>query len=67
MYAYMMKRRDLEKQLRRYQWYLGRNGKKHDIWTNGEAEEAVPRHREINEILALKILKTARNNPGKEV
>jgi len=35
-------------------------------WTNGEIFETVPRHREVNEMLSKKILKTAKNNPPKK-
>ena len=55
-----MKRKDLEKQLTKLGWYLKRHGSKHDVWTNGEIDEQVPRHREIAEMLAKKILKTAK-------
>lgn len=54
-----MKRRDLERELKRLGWWLKRNGVKHDLWTNGQEEETVPRHNEINELLARKILRTA--------
>ena len=54
-----MKKRDLEKALRQLGWRFLRHGKKHDVWTDGEREEAVPRHREINEILARVILRRA--------
>jgi mRNA interferase HicA len=50
-----------------YGWFLLRQGANHEIWTNGEIEEPVPRHREINEYLAKKILKKAKNFPFKEV
>lgn len=56
-----MKKRDLEKKLKSYNWYFARHGGNHDIWTNGVQEEPVPRHREINEIVARKILKKASN------
>ena len=39
---------------------LYRHGVKHDIWSNGMYEIAVPRHREINEITAKTILKVAK-------
>ena len=55
-----MKRRDLECELTRLRWWLKRHGSKHDLWTNGEDEETIPRHNEINELLAKKILRTAR-------
>jgi len=54
-----LKRRDLEKALRRLGWYRLRHGSKHDVWTDGERFEAVPRHSEIHERLARIILKRA--------
>jgi hypothetical protein len=36
-----------------------RNGAKHEIWGNGEEQETVPRHKEIDEYLAKKILARA--------
>ena len=54
-----MKRRELEKRLTDLGWRFLRHGGKHDVWTDGEREEAVPRHREINEKLALAILRRA--------
>jgi hypothetical protein len=47
-------------------WRLHRHGGKHDYWINGENFEAVPKHGELNEWLAKKILKTAKNNPFKK-
>ncbi|MDA0336701.1 MAG: type II toxin-antitoxin system HicA family toxin [bacterium] len=55
-----MKRRELEKLLHQLGWRLLRHGAKHDIWTNGDQEEAIPRHSEINEMLARMIVKNAR-------
>jgi predicted RNA binding protein YcfA (HicA-like mRNA interferase family) len=55
-----MKRRELEKMLKMLGWNLARPGRKHDIWTNGDYEIAVPRHKEINEYTAQAILKEAR-------
>lgn len=60
-----MKLAELEKQLRKFGWRLIRNGSRHDIWGNGEESEAVPRHKEIDEYLAKKIIKTARESPKK--
>lgn len=59
-----MKKRDLEKKLAKLGWWLDRHGGNHDVWTNGFISEAVPRHNEVNEILAKKILRTAENNPA---
>lgn len=39
-------------------WVL-RSGGGHDIYTNGKKIIAIPRHREINEMLAKKIIKEA--------
>ena len=54
-----VKRRDLEKRLSERGWRFLRSGSKHDVWTDGEREEAIPRHREINERLARAILRRA--------
>ena len=58
-----MKRRDLEEQLRKLSWKFLRHGGNHDVWTNGIEQEAIPRHNEINEYTAKKILKKAKENP----
>ncbi len=54
-----MKRKELEKKLRRAGCYLKREGPSHSLWINPRTgvTEAVPRHREIKEFLAHKILK----------
>ncbi|MEO8382443.1 MAG: type II toxin-antitoxin system HicA family toxin [Acidobacteriota bacterium] len=54
-----MKRRELEQKLGACGWRFLRSGGRHDVWTDGEREEAVPRHREINENLARAILRRA--------
>jgi mRNA interferase HicA len=65
-----MKKRELEKQLRKLGWRFLRHGSNHDIWWNGkinekgEVRESIPRHREVEEDLARKILKRARAEPG---
>ncbi len=61
-----MKKRDLEKKLLKFGWRFDRHGGNHDIWTNGTIFEPVPRHNEINEMLAKKILRKAENNPNEE-
>jgi len=55
-----MKRTDLERKLRIAGCYLKREGRLHSLWINPKtgAIEAVPRHNEIKEPLARKILKT---------
>jgi predicted RNA binding protein YcfA (HicA-like mRNA interferase family) len=54
-----MKRRDLERRLRIAGCYLKREGASHSIWTNPRTgvTETIPRHSEIKEALAMKILK----------
>ena len=54
-----MKRRDLERRLRIAGCYLKREGTSHSLWINPKngVMEAVPRHIEIKEPLAKKILK----------
>ena len=54
-----MKRRDLVAGLERSGCTLLRHGAKHDIYHQPKSgkSEPVPRHREINEFLAKKILK----------
>jgi predicted RNA binding protein YcfA (HicA-like mRNA interferase family) len=55
-----MKHRDLVSQLQQTGCVLLRHGAKHDIYHNPHTgrSEPVPRHREINELLARKILKS---------
>jgi len=54
-----MKRRELEKLLRIAGCYLKRQGASHSLWINPKTGvvETVPRHTEIKEALAKKILK----------
>lgn len=52
-----MKRRDLVKLLEQNGWYFKRSGGSHDLYTNGEKTEAIPRHSEIKEMLAKDIIK----------
>ena len=54
-----MKRRELERKLRIGGCYLKREGAAHSLWINPKTGviEAVPRHTEIKEPLAKKILK----------
>jgi mRNA interferase HicA len=60
-----MKQRDLKKKLKALGWNFLREGANHEIWTNGFIEEQIPRHREVNEILAKKIIKTAKTGKRK--
>jgi mRNA interferase HicA len=58
-----MKRVELERRLCDLGWKLARHGRRHDVWSKGDHEIAVPRHREINEYTAKAILKAARGVP----
>jgi mRNA interferase HicA len=55
-----MKRRELEKRLRHAGCYLKREGGSHALWINPKTGvvEAIPRHTEVKEPLAWKILKS---------
>jgi len=54
-----MKRHDVERRLRIAGCYMKREGAAHSLWINPKTGviEAVPRHTEIKEPLAQKILK----------
>ncbi|MBJ7450334.1 MAG: type II toxin-antitoxin system HicA family toxin [Parachlamydiales bacterium] len=58
-----MKKIVLEKTLRKFGWYFERAGGNHDIWSNGNIKQPIPRHREINEYTARSIIKVAAENP----
>ncbi|MDO8494413.1 MAG: type II toxin-antitoxin system HicA family toxin [Deltaproteobacteria bacterium] len=52
-----MKKRDLERELRKLGWYFKREGGCHEIWTDGEETMPVPRHKEVNENTARGIIR----------
>lgn len=52
-----MKQKDLIKLLEKNGWWKVREGGNHIIYTNGKESEAIPRHRELNELLAKAIIK----------
>lgn len=52
-----MKRKDLIKLLERNGWYFSREGGNHTVYTNGEENEVIPRHNEVNERLAKALIK----------
>ena len=54
-----MSRRELESKLRTLGWTFLRHGGAHDVWSRGQRLLAVPRHNEINEITARRILRDA--------
>lgn len=58
-----MKRRDLIRALEQMGCHLVRNGGRHDWYTNPQTKQSqpVPRHNEINELLARSILKKLGN------
>lgn len=68
----VMKRRIVEDALKAEGWYLLEHDANHDRWTNGEMiggkyfTEAVPRHPDIKEELAKKIIRTAQEHPRKK-
>jgi len=66
VYILVVKHQELERALREAGWWLLRHGGRHDLWTNGEMTEAVPRHREVHERLAQKILRRAWQHPPQE-
>lgn len=52
-----MKARDLIKKMTDAGFELDRHGGSHDIYRRGDDEEAIPRHKEIDEKLARHILR----------
>jgi mRNA interferase HicA len=54
-----MKRKKLENELKNLGWWFLRHGGNHDIWTDGDRKEPIPRHNEISEKLARSILRKA--------
>ena len=57
MYNIIVKRKDLEKKLKKAGFVFVRHGGKHDVFRRGKDEEQLPRHTEINENLAKAIIK----------
>lgn len=52
-----MKRKDLIKRLEKAGFVFVRHGGKYDVYQRGKDEEQIPRHTEINELLAKSIIK----------
>ncbi len=52
-----MKRTDLIRLLTENGWFFVRNGANHDVYSDGKHFECIPRHREVNEMLARTILR----------
>ena len=61
-----MDRKKLIKLLEGSGFTLLRHGANHDIYIRGEEQEAVPRHKDVNEILAKTIIKRRNLNGGKK-
>lgn len=56
-----MKRRDLEKELKKFGFVFMDNGGNHDLFMNEQGVKiSVPRHREIDEFTAKGIIKEAK-------
>lgn len=55
-----MKRKDLIKAILKEGYEFLDHGGNHDIFSNGKRKEAIPRHSEINEMLAKAIIKRCR-------
>jgi len=55
-----MKRIQLIRLLERNGWELIRDVGPHSVYANGDRRESIPRHKEINELLAKKIIKRRR-------
>lgn len=56
----MVQRRKALKILKQNGWRFERHGANHDIYTNGQAKEPIPRHGDINKLTWNGIVK--RNN-----
>lgn len=52
-----MKQRELIKRHEAAGFVFERHGSNHDIYVRGDDEEQVPRHKDINEVLAKAILR----------
>lgn len=61
-----MRRRELERRLTALGWSFLRHGGSHDVWTDGQRLEYVPRHAEVNELLTRRILAKAASKRGSE-
>lgn len=62
LYSIEVKLTDLERKLKELGWWEIAGGK-HAKWTNGSLTEPVPRHKEIDEYLAKKIIRRVASNP----
>lgn len=58
-YNYTVKLRDLIKTIKAIGFHFERNGKEHDLYRLGGELLAVPRHNEVKELTAKRIIKKA--------
>lgn len=61
-----MKKRVLEAALKALGWVLEREGGSHEIWSKGKHTQPIPRSREVKELTAQRIIKTAKKLGGKD-
>lgn len=54
---FRMKQTELIKKLEEAGFVFDRHGSNHDLYVKGNIKETIPRHKEINEVLAKAILK----------
>ena len=57
---FYMKRKKLESELKKLGWWFLRHGGNHDVWTDGSRQEPIPRHNDVNEQLALALIRKAK-------
>jgi mRNA interferase HicA len=55
-----VKRKKLENELKKLGWWFLRHGGNHDVWTDGNRQEPIPRHSDINEKLVRSIIRKAK-------
>lgn len=60
-----MKKKDLLKLFYEKGWELTEHGARHDILSKNKQKEYIPRHREINEMLAKSLIKKHGLKEGK--
>ena len=57
VFTFCLKRKELIKRLEKAGFVFVRHGGKHDVYQRGKDEKQIPRHTEINELLAKSIIK----------
>jgi len=62
-----MKRKKLENGLKELGWWLLRHGGNHDIWTDGERQEPIPRHNDIKKSLLVPFYEKQRKELHHEI